>query len=106
VKISSLRTPCVLIDQPTIDRMQQAAGAGGLRLQPHAKTHKRPDLALIPIARGAVGVRCAKLGEAEVFADQRSEDIRCVSNPADEVGVVDGDDVADRLPVAARGCIA
>jgi D-serine deaminase-like pyridoxal phosphate-dependent protein len=80
VKISSLRTPCVLIDQPTIDRnidrMQQAAEAGGLRLRPHAKTHKSPDLALLQIARGAVGVCCAKLGEAEVFADHRIEDIR------------------------------
>jgi D-serine deaminase-like pyridoxal phosphate-dependent protein len=80
VKITSLRTPCVLIDQPrlerNIDRMQQAADAGGKRLRPHAKTHKSPDLALTQIARGAVGICCAKLGEAEVFAERGVPDIR------------------------------
>src|SRR5687767_7387359 len=56
--------------------MQQAASARGQRLRPHAKTHKSPDLALMQIARGAVGVCCAKLGEAEVFADRGIRDIR------------------------------
>ena len=80
MKITSLRTPCVLIDQRrlerNIDRMQQAADAGGKRLRPHAKTHKSPDLALTQIARGAVGICCAKLGEAEVFAERGVADIR------------------------------
>ena len=80
VQITSLRTPCVLVDQArverNIDRMQQLADAHGKRLRPHAKTHKSPDLALTQIARGAVGVCCAKLGEAEVFAEQRVADIR------------------------------
>jgi D-serine deaminase-like pyridoxal phosphate-dependent protein len=80
VHISSLRTPCVLVDhgrvQRNIDSMQQAASARGQRLRPHAKTHKSPDLALMQIARGAVGVCCAKLGEAEVFADRGIRDIR------------------------------
>jgi D-serine deaminase-like pyridoxal phosphate-dependent protein len=80
VKITSLRTPCVLIDQRrlerNIERMQVAAEAGGKRLRPHAKTHKSPDLALTQIARGATGICCAKLGEAEVFADHRVPDIR------------------------------
>ena len=80
MKITSLRTPCVLIDQRrlerNIDRMQVAADAGGKRLRPHAKTHKSPDLALTQIARGAAGICCAKLGEAEVFAEHRVPDIR------------------------------
>src|SRR4051812_36849463 len=56
--------------------MQQAAEAGGKRLRPHAKTHKSPDLALMQVARGAVGICCAKLGEAEVFAARGVADIR------------------------------
>jgi D-serine deaminase-like pyridoxal phosphate-dependent protein len=80
VKITSLRTPCVLIDQRrlerNIDRMQQAAETGGKRLRPHAKTHKSPDLALTQLARGAAGICCAKLGEAEVFAERGIPDIR------------------------------
>lgn len=79
VKISALRTPCVLVEQAkvdrNIDRMQAAAESHGVRLRPHAKTHKSPDLALLQVARGAVGICCAKIGEAEVFAD-RIADIR------------------------------
>ena len=80
VTLASLRTPCVLVDQQklerNIERMQAAADARRIRLRPHAKTHKSPDLARIQIARGAVGICCAKLGEAEVFAVAGIEDIR------------------------------
>jgi D-serine deaminase-like pyridoxal phosphate-dependent protein len=80
VKITDLRTPCVLVDHPrterNIDRMQRLADRGGMQLRPHAKTHKRPDLAALQIARGASGICCAKLGEAEVFADAGVQDIR------------------------------
>ena len=80
MNIAELRTPCVLIDHVKVDRnidnMQQAAEVRGLRLRPHAKTHKSPDLALIQMARGAVGICCAKLGEAEVFAENKVQDIR------------------------------
>jgi D-serine deaminase-like pyridoxal phosphate-dependent protein len=80
VKITDLRTPCVLVDHPrierNIERMQSAAESRGLRLRPHAKTHKCPDLARVQIGRGAVGICCAKLGEAEVFAEAGISDIR------------------------------
>jgi D-serine deaminase-like pyridoxal phosphate-dependent protein len=59
-----------------VDRMQSLADSHGIRLRPHAKTHKSADLALLQIARGSAGVCCAKLGEAEVFAERRIEDIR------------------------------
>ena len=59
-----------------LDRMQAAADARGLRLRPHAKTHKSVELARRQIAGGAVGICCAKLGEAEVFAEAGVEDIR------------------------------
>ena len=56
--------------------MQAAAEAHRVRLRPHAKTHKSTDIAHIQIARGAVGICCAKLGEAEVFAAAGIRDIR------------------------------
>jgi D-serine deaminase-like pyridoxal phosphate-dependent protein len=56
--------------------MQTIASAGGKRLRPHSKTHKSVNLARLQLARGAVGICCAKLGEAEVFADAGIEDIR------------------------------
>ena len=47
-----------------------------MRLRPHAKTHKSPVVARWQIERGAVGICCAKVGEAEVFADAGIDDIR------------------------------
>lgn len=80
MKLQDLRTPCVLIDRTrverNIDRMQAAVSARGLRLRPHAKTHKIPAMAKRQVDRGAVGICCAKLGEAEVFADAGIDDIR------------------------------
>jgi D-serine deaminase-like pyridoxal phosphate-dependent protein len=79
-KITDLPTPAVLIDAPRLERnlstMQAAANAAGLRLRPHAKTHKSPHIARMQLERGAVGICCAKLGEAEVFADAGVTDIR------------------------------
>ena len=78
--LSSLRTPAVLIDRAralrNLDRMQAAASARGIRLRPHAKTHKSPLIARWQLERGAVGICCAKLGEAEVMAEAGIADIR------------------------------
>jgi D-serine deaminase-like pyridoxal phosphate-dependent protein len=78
--IDSLRTPAVLVDRAkairNIERMQAAANGRRIRLRPHAKTHKSPVVARWQIERGAVGICCAKLGEAEVFAEAGITDIR------------------------------
>lgn len=78
--LATLPTPAVLIDRRralrNLDRMQAAATARGLRLRPHAKTHKSPLVARWQLERGAVGICCAKLGEAEVFAAAGVADIR------------------------------
>jgi D-serine deaminase-like pyridoxal phosphate-dependent protein len=80
VTLNDLRTPAVLIDRSrvltNIQRMQDAASRSGVRLRPHAKTHKSPTIARWQIEPGAIGICCAKLGEAEVFADAGIEDIR------------------------------
>jgi D-serine deaminase-like pyridoxal phosphate-dependent protein len=78
--IDSLRTPAVLIDRAkatrNIERMQAEAAKRGIRLRPHSKTHKSPVVARWQLDRGAVGICCAKLGEAEVFAAAGISDIR------------------------------
>lgn len=80
MELQRLRTPCVLVDRARVDRnlqrMQALASERGLRLRPHAKTHKSIALAGRQIDRGAVGICCAKLGEAEVFAESGIDDIR------------------------------
>jgi D-serine deaminase-like pyridoxal phosphate-dependent protein len=78
--LSDLPTPQVLIDQArlrrNIDRAQQLASNAGVALRPHAKTHKSPIIAKWQIDRGAVGVCCAKVGEAEVFVAAGIANIR------------------------------
>ncbi len=80
MRITDLPTPQVLVErrrlEANLDRMQGAASARGIRLRPHAKTHKSPVVARWQIARGAVGICCAKVGEAEVFAAAGIPDIR------------------------------
>jgi D-serine deaminase-like pyridoxal phosphate-dependent protein len=75
-----LPTPQVLVDlgraQRNIARVQALADAAGAKLRPHAKTHKSPIVAGWQIERGAIGVCCAKLGEAEVFAAAGIRDLR------------------------------
>jgi D-serine deaminase-like pyridoxal phosphate-dependent protein len=68
----ALNTPVLVIDrdalQRNIEAMANYARAHGLALRPHAKTHKSVDIARLQLEAGAVGVCCAKLGEAEVLA--------------------------------------
>lgn len=67
-----LNTPALVIEadafERNIARMAELAAARGVRLRPHAKTHKSVEIARRQVAAGAVGVCCAKLGEAEVMA--------------------------------------
>ncbi len=76
----ALQTPLVVIDAPTmtanIARMAEAAAAGDKQLRPHGKTHKSAWVARQQVAAGAVGLACAKPGEAEVFAAAGIDDLR------------------------------
>lgn len=69
----SLNTPALLIDAGALDRniaaMAEFAAGHALQLRPHAKTHKTPEIARRQLAAGAIGICCAKIGEAEVLAD-------------------------------------
>jgi 3-hydroxy-D-aspartate aldolase len=69
----ALNTPALVIDLDAltrnIDTMADFARRHGARLRPHAKTHKSADIAQRQMAAGAIGICCAKLGEAEVLAD-------------------------------------
>jgi len=74
-----LDTPYVLVDLDKVEHniasMQAVANRYGVRLRPHAKTHKTPELAHMQIAAGAIGITVAKLGEAEVMAAAGINDI-------------------------------
>jgi 3-hydroxy-D-aspartate aldolase len=59
--------------------MAGLVAAHGVALRPHAKTHKSVDIARRQVAAGAVGVCCAKIGEAEVLAADGIEGILITS---------------------------
>src|SRR5713101_9975059 len=67
-----IATPALLLDldrfERNLERMAEHARRAGKGLRPHAKTHRCPEIAKRQIAAGALGVACAKLGEAEVMA--------------------------------------
>jgi D-serine deaminase-like pyridoxal phosphate-dependent protein len=69
--IAEVETPALLIDLDAFDRnlrrMADLADQFGVRLRPHAKTHKSPVVALKQMALGAVGQCCQKVGEAEIL---------------------------------------
>src|SRR5947207_2181654 len=71
--IDELDTPALCIDldvmEANIARMVAMCREHGVGWRPHTKAMKTPELARRLIAAGALGVTCAKLGEAEVMAD-------------------------------------
>ncbi|WP_428685557.1 DSD1 family PLP-dependent enzyme [Sphingopyxis sp.] len=70
---ADLNTPVLVLDLEALDRniaaMANLAREAGIGLRPHAKTHKSVDIAKRQIVAGALGVCCAKIGEAEALAD-------------------------------------
>jgi len=83
VPVAEVETPALLIELDAFDRniakMAEFARAAGVRVRPHAKTHKSTAIALRQIALGAVGQCVQKVGEAEVLVRGGVKDV-LVSN--------------------------
>ena len=77
--VDDLPTPAVLVDLDRVERnitaMAERARAAGVKLRPHAKTHKVLEIARLQRAAGAAGLTVAKTSEAEVFADAGFDDL-------------------------------
>ncbi|MBB5057905.1 D-serine deaminase-like pyridoxal phosphate-dependent protein [Granulicella aggregans] len=77
--ISELDTPAVLVDLDVMERnlasMAEYSARTGMKLRPHVKTHKIPELALQQVSMGAVGITAAKPSEAQVMAAGGLKDI-------------------------------
>ena len=79
--LAEVQTPALLVDLPTMDAnigklsSYLAAKAPRVRLRPHAKTHKSPDVARRQIAAGAIGVCCQTVGEVEAMGAAGIPDI-------------------------------
>ncbi len=96
---ADIDTPALVIDldafERNLKRMADAVAKAGVRLRPHAKTHKSPIIGLKQMALGAVGVCCQKVSEAEVMVLGGVPDVY-VSNE------VVGQRKLDRLAALAR----
>jgi len=81
--VDEIDTPALVLDLDAFERnlakMARLARDAGVRLRPHAKTHKSTAVALRQIAHGAIGQCCQKVGEAEVLVHGGVRDV-LVSN--------------------------
>ena len=121
IPVEEVPTPALLIDVATMElnlaKMAAHAEEQGISLRPHTKTHKCPLLAKRQMEMGAVGVCCAKVGEAEVMVEAGLEEV-LITSPVvtdDKIGrvtalskkssevalVVDNQPAAERLNEAA-----
>jgi D-serine deaminase-like pyridoxal phosphate-dependent protein len=67
-------TPALLIDldalERNLDRLAAFSAAAGCALRPHFKAHRLAEICRLQRERGAIGITCAKLAEAEALAGQ------------------------------------
>ncbi len=101
IAVDQIDTPVLLCDldalEHNIQKLSEHFAQAGKRLRPHTKSHKTPAIANMQMAAGAIGVTCAKLGEAEVMADSGIDDILIANE-------VIGRRKIERLMELARRC--
>jgi len=81
-RLEDVDTPALVLDLDAFEKnlnTLNAAVGGKVRVRPHAKTHKCPDVAKRQIALGAVGMCCQKVSEAEAMVEGGVQDV-LVSN--------------------------
>jgi len=77
--LKDIDTPALLVDLDRLEdnlvRMKNLAENNNVHLRPHTKTHKSPEIAKMQIEKGANGITCAKISEAEIMAEAGLDDI-------------------------------
>ncbi len=83
MSLADVDTPALLVDldafERNLKRMADAVAKAGVRLRPHAKTHKSPIIGHKQVALGAVGLCCQKVSEAAAMVEGGIRDV-LVSN--------------------------
>ena len=83
MNLEELDTPVLLVNQDSLirnlERMREIVSKAGITYRPHAKAHKSPDIARMQLNHGASGICCAKLSEAEIFAEEGIQNILITS---------------------------
>ena len=81
-RLEDVDTPALILDLPSFEKNQKTLFdlvKNRVRVRPHAKTHKCPEVGKRQMALGAVGMCCQKVSEAEAMVDGGIGDI-LVSN--------------------------
>ncbi|QBR03416.1 DSD1 family PLP-dependent enzyme [Paraburkholderia pallida] len=82
-RLEDIETPALILDldafERNVSKMADYAERAGIRLRPHAKTHRCADIARRQVEKGAVGLCCQKVGEAEALVAAGVRDV-LVSN--------------------------
>ena len=77
--LADVDTPALILEldafESNLSRMQESLAGRRVKLRPHAKSHKCPEIALRQVALGAVGVCCQKVSEAEALVDGGVADV-------------------------------
>ena len=77
--LGEIDTPAIVVDvgvmQQNLARVGEYARTHNLRLRPHTKTHKIPELGRLQLQSGAVGLTVAKTTEAEVMLAAGPDDL-------------------------------
>jgi D-serine deaminase-like pyridoxal phosphate-dependent protein len=101
--INEVDTPALILDLDAFERnlkcLQNAVSRAGVRLRPHAKSHKCPEIALRQIQAGAVGICCQKVSEAAVFVDAGVPDVFITNQVVGEKKVAHALDLATRARI-------
>lgn len=79
MNLYELSTPALVVDldimERNLARMAELCSKQKVRLRPHTKTHKTPEVARLQVQHGAIGVTVAKVGEAEVLGQAGLDEI-------------------------------
>ena len=79
MQIDQMETPVLVLDMDKMEEnartMQKMTEKCGIRLRPHYKSHKCLQMAQWQMEAGALGITCAKLGEAEDLVNAGFKDV-------------------------------
>ena len=77
--LAEVDTPALILDldkfEANLTRLMHSVQGRGVRVRPHAKSHKCVEIARRQIAAGAIGICCQKTAEAEAFLSGGINDV-------------------------------
>ena len=100
-------TPALILDldrfEANLNRLMSAVQGRGVRVRPHAKSHKCVEIARRQVAAGAVGICCQKTSEAEPFLRGGIGDVLITNEVVGERKMLQLAQLAARYPGAKVG---